>query len=59
MYVLDLVKERWLLIVTDDDNGIPTPRDKMTGWCYKKKLELCIMFHCLPNLLELFKIIQR
>ncbi|VDK75335.1 unnamed protein product [Litomosoides sigmodontis] len=37
MYVLDLVKERWLLIVTDDDNGIPTPRDKMTGWCYKKK----------------------
>ncbi|CAG9536269.1 unnamed protein product [Cercopithifilaria johnstoni] len=37
MYVLDLVQERWSLIVTDDDSLIPTPRDKMAGWCYKKK----------------------
>lgn len=42
MYVLDLVQERWSLIVTDDDSLIPTPRDKMAGWCYKKKLEFSI-----------------
>ncbi|MCP9261497.1 Kelch domain-containing protein family protein [Dirofilaria immitis] len=37
MYVLDLVQERWSLIVTGDNSLIPTPRDKMAGWCYRKK----------------------
>uniref|UniRef100_A0A915Q7E6 Uncharacterized protein n=1 Tax=Setaria digitata TaxID=48799 RepID=A0A915Q7E6_9BILA len=37
MYVLDLIEERWSLIVTDDGGLIPTPRDKMAGWCYRKK----------------------
>uniref|UniRef100_A0A1I8ERN0 Kelch domain-containing protein family protein n=1 Tax=Wuchereria bancrofti TaxID=6293 RepID=A0A1I8ERN0_WUCBA len=37
MYVLDLVQERWSLVVTNDESLIPTPRDKMAGWCYKKK----------------------
>lgn len=37
MYVLDLVQERWSLVVTNDESLIPTPRDKMAGWCYRKK----------------------
>lgn len=53
MYVLDLVQERWSLIVTDDDSLIPTPRDKMAGWCYRKKLEFCIMFSTLLSSLGL------
>lgn len=54
MYVLDLVQERWTLIVTDDDSLIPTPRDKMAGWCYRKKLEFCIILSSLLSFMRLF-----
>ncbi|VDN01290.1 unnamed protein product [Thelazia callipaeda] len=37
MYVLDLIEESWSLFKTREKNLIPTPRDKMVGWCHGKK----------------------